>query len=234
MPPSWRIIDPRIEKPPDGLVGLSSEPESGLAPLNVLGPRGQFVVGDMTPVGKCQTIQKAGQLPQGRRRARRGNDGTRPHEDASPFLWSRKAWRRRRSVCLTAPLKVLRLARLSLPAFAAPPISFHRRHVRSSRQRAPAPGIFVRFSQYERRHNGASLHFLSEAMWVPKVTGFSRGRRLPPLRRFQLSLSRSARYQAALAADGHEYGMPEQDADQQQCDRVEDFAEHSPLVVRDA
>ena len=35
MPPSWRIIDPQIEKPPDGLVGLSSEPERGLAPLNI-------------------------------------------------------------------------------------------------------------------------------------------------------------------------------------------------------
>jgi hypothetical protein len=45
MPPSWRIIDPQIEKRPDGLVGPSSEAERGIAPLNALGHPAQFVVG---------------------------------------------------------------------------------------------------------------------------------------------------------------------------------------------
>ena len=50
----------------------------------------------------------------------------------------------------------------------------------------------------------------------------------------ELPFSPSAPYQTALRTHAYDHGVPEQDADQQQCNRIEHFGEHPSLVVSDA
>jgi hypothetical protein len=45
MPPSWRIIGPQLEKPPDGFVCLSSHAEEESRARMRFGHPAQFVVG---------------------------------------------------------------------------------------------------------------------------------------------------------------------------------------------